>query len=69
MSTRFCDSLARRQVLRERARRILAAAREDLGHDLGGFSAVDLLLDQDVAHDVEDARELLAELGEARPDR
>lgn len=46
------------------ARRALRDARADLGHDLGGFSAVDLLLDQDVARDVEHARELLAELGE-----
>ena len=58
------DSPARALVLLERARRILALAREDLGHDLGGHSAVDLLLDQDVAHDVEHARQLLTKLGE-----
>ena len=41
------------------ARHVLANARRDLGEDLGGFSAVDLLLDNMAELDVDDARALL----------
>ncbi len=42
------------------ARKILARGRRDLGEDLGGWSAVDLLLDNMAELDVEDARALLS---------
>ncbi len=45
-----------------KAKRVLDAARRELGADLGGFSPVDLLLDQDVAATVDEARAILAEL-------
>lgn len=51
---------------RARARRVLRAARRDLGPDLGGFSAVDLLLDQDVAATVDEARAILADIDDRR---
>lgn len=51
--------------LQEKAREILAGARADLGHDLGGFSKVDLLLDNmPELMSVEAAKELLRSIGE-----
>lgn len=51
------------ELQRKVARKILANARRDLGSDLGGFSAVDLLLDNmsDLGS-VDEARALLAEV-------
>lgn len=47
------------------AGRVLAAARADLGHNLGGFSAVDLLLDKlPQIRSVREAQNVLRRLGE-----
>lgn len=51
--------------LAEMARAILAHARADLGPNLGGYSPVDLLLDQIPGlGDSADARQVLAKIGE-----
>jgi len=53
-----------RDRLPERAREVLRRAQVDLGADLEGGSAVDLLLDQlPELVDVEDAQHVLAHLG------
>lgn len=50
-----------RQELVRRAREILRKAREELGQDLGGYSGVDLLLDNmRCLKNSSDARRLLA---------
>jgi|GEM_PF-2634307 len=46
------------------AREVLEKCRRELGEDLGGFGAVNLLLDQGVAETVDDARVVLASIGE-----
>jgi hypothetical protein len=51
--------------IKVRALWALAAAIKDLGPDLGGFSPVDLLLDQDIARDTDDARRILDDLARA----
>lgn len=59
---------ADRSELAGRARTVLEAARRDLGPELGGYSATDLLLDRlpELAS-VEDARALLRSIGEPTP--